>query len=399
MRIVRLSTVLLPWHSAAPARGDFQPITAARVWWSLVLLVVLGLLGGCAAIERNYEAALLLGDLRAGDGPSRLKDRAPEPVRETVGYEAYGRTFVADVYQPGEPARAVLMLMHGFSEEGKDDPRLTAVASTFARARFTVVVPDIESLRRFEVRVDNVEDVLAAFQYAQREGLVEGRPLGAAAFSYGVGPVMLAALEPDAREQVDFMVAIGGYYDIVEALGFVTTGWFREDGEWVYREPNIAGKWLVLPAYTHRLEDENDRRLLREIAERKMADPEADVEDLAQQLGPDGRAMYDLTVNEDPQRVTELVRRLPEDVRAELRALDLANEPLQELHARLLLIHGRDDDIVPPTHSMALAEAVGDEQADLRLVGGLYHVDIDPGLRDAWRLWRAAAALLRLRDG
>jgi pimeloyl-ACP methyl ester carboxylesterase len=83
---------------------------------------------------------------------------------------------------------------------------------------------------------------------------------------------------------------------------------------------------------------------------------------------------------------------------ADIDALDLANKDLTLLDARLLLIHGYDDSIIPYTESIALAAALPKEQARLYLVDGLAHVDLEPGLRSRFRLWRAIHALLVERD-
>ena len=64
-----------------------------------------------------------------------------------------------------------------------------------------------------------------------------------------------------------------------------------------------------------------------------------------------------------------------------------------------MLVHGRDDPIIPETESMALAAAVGAGRARLYLVDSLDHVDPKPaGLVDRLVLLRAIAELLEIRD-
>jgi pimeloyl-ACP methyl ester carboxylesterase len=129
-----------------------------------------------------------------------------------------------------------------------------------------------------------------------------------------------------------------------------------------------------------------------------MADLAAGLDDLAAQLHGQGRALYAFIVNHEPQRVPELLRQLPPGIRADIAALDLANKDLVPLGARLLLIHGYDDSIIPYTESIALARAVPEGQARLFLVDGLAHVDLEPGLRSRFRLWRAIYLLLGERE-
>jgi pimeloyl-ACP methyl ester carboxylesterase len=218
------------------------------------------------------------------------------------------------------------------------------------------------------------------------------------AFSYAAGPAILAALEAEIREQTRFILAVGGYHDLVEVLTFFTTGWFRQDGNWQYLEPNEYGKWVFVLSNLGRLEAPADRVLLRAMARRKMADLEASLDDLAGQLRGQGRALYAFITNRDPLQAPALLQQLPAGIRGDIAALDLSSKDLSRLGARLLLIHGYDDSIIPYTESIALAAAVPKGQARLFLVDGLAHVDLEPGLRSRFRLWRAILALLAERD-
>ncbi len=67
--------------------------------------------------------------------------------------------------------------------------------------------------------------------------------------------------------------------------------------------------------------------------------------------------------------------------------------------ARLILIHGQDDPIVPFTESLSLAAAAPPGDVDLHLLGSLAHVELSvASLKDGWQLFRAAWDLLAARD-
>ena len=156
----------------------------------------------------------------------------------------------------------------------------------------------------------------------------------------------------------------------------------------------------VRPRQRLAVPEPQDRALLSEIAQAKLADPDADVRRLEAALGSGGRAMIALVRNADPERVPELVAALPDSVRRDIEYLDLSRRQLRDLRAHLLLIHGRDDPLIPATESLALAAAVPPGHADVFVVGNLSHVEIQPGaIPDTLLLWRAAYRLLTLRDG
>ena len=66
----------------------------------------------------------------------------------------------------------------------------------------------------------------------------------------------------------------------------------------------------------------------------------------------------------------------------------------------MILVHGRDDRIIPAGESRNLAAALPAGRGHLYLVDHLAHADLEPGdWRDVLVLWLAAYRLLELRDG
>ncbi len=368
----------------------------------LLVLLALFALTACSP-GRTIESWRVLEDIAAGAGPSTLKEVTPAPTRQAITYRVQGRAYAGDLYRPGEAAKAVLVLVPGAARKGRDDPRLVAFATTLARARFTVLVPDIENLRALYVGPEDVRSIADALRHLAARGELPGKPsLGLVAISYAAGPAILAALESDLRDRVRFVLSVGGYYDIEAMITFFTTGRFRETPEqpWRFMAPNAYGKWIFLRANARRVEDARDRVLLAAMAERKLADLDARVDDLAARLGPQGRSIHDLLANDDPDAVPVLIAALPQAVRADMAALDLSRAGLSRLGARLILLHGRDDAIIPFTQSLALAAAVPEERVTLCVVDNLAHVDLGPGdLTDALRLLTATYRMLALRDG
>ena len=340
--------------------------------------------------------------MTAGAGPSTLKEITPSPGREAIVYAVEGHTYAADLYRPGDAARAALVLVPGAAERGKDDPRLIAFATSLARARFLVLVPDIESLRALTIGPGDSGRIADALRHlGGRAEVPKPGALGLVAISYAAGPAILAALAPYLRERVRFVLVVGGYYDMTAAVTFFTTGRYRDgpDVPWRHRTPNAYGKWVFLRANAGRLENDRDRWLLDAMARRKLADLEAPLDDLAARLGPEGRSVHALLVNKDPQAVPGLIAALPDRMRSDMMALDLSRADLSRLAAELILLHGRDDTIIPHTESQALAAAAPAGRATLWLVNNLSHVELGPGgLPDALRLLAAAYHLLALRD-
>ncbi|MDP2834032.1 MAG: hypothetical protein Q8Q28_12230, partial [Pseudomonadota bacterium] len=409
-------------------------------------LALLILLAGCAP-TRHYEAARVLQDIAAEQGDSRLKQTRPAPLRQAITYSVSGRSHRADLYLPGPLAgcvencpRAALVAVPGAVPLASSDPRFTAFATTLARAGFAVLAPEMPGFRQMRVRPSDAREIADAFDYlASRPELSPGGRAGMFAFSYAVGPVILAALEEDIRDRVRFVVGLGGYHDLPRAVRFFTTGWFvvpparkppsrppggpsqswdgpaidlsEHEGQWRQITPDDTGRMVLVYASLDYLPDAAaDRELFERMVALRSRDPQADLAPLAAGLSAAGKAVYALAVNSDPARFPELLAGLPEAMRADIDRLNLARHDLKPLKARLYLVHGRNDNLIPYPESLALAAAVPEGQAEVFLIHRvLGHVDLSfsnllswhfwrEDLPDLWRLWRVIDLLLAERE-
>lgn len=343
------------------------------------------------------EAVQLLAALAApGSGPP-----APGIQVLPVQVPAGPRMLPADLYRPTGPPQAGVLMVPGVAQQGKDDPRLVAFARALARAHFAVLVPELPGVRDLQASASDVAEVAAAFGWlaAHPTWAPAGRA-GIVGHSYALGPALLAAMQPELQGRVRFILGVGGYHDLRRVITFFTTGYHRAPGDatWRHLAPSPYGPWIFVLSHAERLASPPERAALRAMARRRLQDPAAPLADLEPALGAEGWALYDVIRNRDPERVPDLLERLPVTLRHELDALNPALLPAARLRARLLLLHGYEDRIVPFTESVALDRALPVHQARLFLVHGLAHVDLsDMPILDRWRLLCAVEALLAER--
>lgn len=365
----------------------------------LLVGVALGF-ASCCVPRHPIEAGFVLNDMAKGGKSGPLKRQQPEPRRESVSYSVDGRTHRGDLYLSGDTWKSGLVLVPGAAEEGKDDPRLVAFAESLTRARFAVLVPDMPNVRRFQLGARDVRDIADAVVWlASRDDFTRGKGVGIAAASYAVGPAVLAALEPDARRHASFVFGVGGFYDFERAITFLTTGCYRgkTDNEWHRRKVDAYAKWTFALSNASRLRDATDGERLASVARARLGNPNAAVPQLIAQLGPEATAIHRLLVNEDPECVRTLLQDVPDYLLAEWKQLNPAAANLSRLQAELILVHGRDDTMIPYTESIALADAA--PRARVFLVDALAHVDLERlRIIDAVRLWQAVGALLSGRE-
>lgn len=348
----------------------------------------------------------MMADMAAQAGPSRLKRKTFAPGRETVDVEVGTLVNPADIYLPVEPPRAGLLLVPGVARGGKDDPRLINFANTLARLGFAVLVPHLESLKDLSVRPFHAQIVAASFMALCRNPLwaPEGRA-GIGGLSFAMGPGVLAAVTPGIAEHVRFVFCIGGYFDLWAQARFVTTGAYRalhlagEVAAWQKMVPDHYGRWVLAASLAPHIVDEPSRAAVQSMIDRRQPDAHAAIDDLLLQVrDPDAQALLNLIQNTEDDRFDELVAALPPQMSADLDALNVAGRDLSHLKARLILVHGYEDNLIPYVQSQALHCSVPAGQSRLYLVGGLRHVTMErPGPLSIWRLLSSMTALLAER--
>jgi fermentation-respiration switch protein FrsA (DUF1100 family) len=367
--------------------------------WVAVLILLTTLTSGCVPYLGDSEAALALEDISAGSLPSRLKEQTPEPVRRTVAYEVDGRSHKGDLYLSPEGANAGIVLVPGVVPAGKDDRRLVTLAKTLARLRFAVLIPELEGLRRYRVRTSDVRDVADAFRHLRSLPELQAQDsVGIAGFSYGAGPVLLAALEPSVHKTVEFVVLLGGYYDLRTIVTYFTTGYYREnsENEWRRLSPHPYALQVFTLSNTDLLDRARDRAALRQYVW-EIHDDVIAAAAVPTNLAPDAKAFFALLTNKDPNQVATLIKGLSPRIRNELDGLNPASHDLSRYRAEVIIVHGRGDNIIPYTESVSLARALPNKKAHLYLIDGFAHVDIGLERKDIPRMLRAMEQLLEHR--
>jgi dienelactone hydrolase len=345
---------------------------------ALLLLVVIFF----SQIRLGFITGLFLWDMLDGStvhapGRGKLAWVTATPEKKRLEITEGNQKIPADLYyHPGKEKRAAILLTHGIIEDGKDDPRLIRFAHSLARVGFVVLVPDLKGMRSFRILFSDVDDIVASFRhFAALNDIVDETKMGLMGFSYAAGPTIMAAADPAVQGRVKFIVSFGGYYDPVNVIRFITTGAYEYGDEKGFLQPEPYGKWVFFMNNVDYVENDKDRKILREIFKNEQMNAAANVASLLAQLSPQGKYLYELLINKDPARVEDLVKKIDPRVQDFLRKLSMA--PLvPSVGARFIIGHGSTDPLIPYTESLRLADAVKDKSrvhvAVLRL---FTHVD------------------------
>ncbi len=298
------------------------------------------------------------------------------PVVERLQIPRGEQKIATDLYRSrDEKKRAAILLTHGIIEDGKDDPRLIRLAHSLARTGFVVLVPELKGMKSLRVHFSDVDDIVASFRYLVSREIVDREKIGLLGFSYGAGPTFMAAADPSIRDRVKFLASFGGYYDPVNVIRFITTGYYEYGNEKGFHEPEPYGKWVFFKNNVDYVKDRRDREILRWMFEKEEKGATKEARSYLAELSPQGRHLYDLLTNKDPARVDDLVKKIDPRVQEYLQRLSLA-PVIPSLKAYLIVGHGDTDPLIPYTESLRLADALPDkDRVHVAILKVFAHVD------------------------
>jgi hypothetical protein len=281
----------------------------------------------------------------------------PKVDQVTIPYK--DGSLAADLYLP-KNVKKTMLAIHGANELGKDDPRIANFGNTFARSGIAVLIPTINNITREKFTPEATEEVLAAYTWLTEK--YQNTESGMMAFSVASGPMFLAAADDKIKNNVDYLISFGGYYELKEVLRNVTTG--------ADRDP-----------FGHELIDQQYRRL----------------------FGTD-ESVIQLLSNTDPAHFDRLYDQLSPHVKHFIEDLT-PKEHMNKLTAeKIMLVHGDPDYIIPMSESQGLKTALG-ERAELTILKSFSHVNVQlPKINPAniinyyvpefWKLYKLILSVL-----
>ena len=290
------------------------------------------------------------------------------------------------------------VLAHGLHFDGPADHRMVRFASILAGAGFIVVIPFLPGYTSMVVDETAITDFARAFEAVfERGDLVDGRAPGVFSISFGCLPAIRLASAPQTRERVGALVLFGAYADFADAMRFCMG----------VGDPDLPRDVLNQPAVFMNLLHEADEAIhaawleyVRATWSRpEMKTPERYrpvAERIAAALDEAHRELFLIGCDVLPGAFARVEQALDEGIRNRT-YLD-PRPHMQGIRCPVRIIHGMDDDVIPPTHLGLLRDAMP-THVDVRAgMTGLYGHSSPAGgtsLRDGLQEGRSMIGILR----
>jgi acetyl esterase/lipase len=297
------------------------------------------------------------------------------PRRTTVQLRYDGRTSTATLYEPGsEGLHGGVVIFLGVAPAGLDDPRVVRLGDGLARIGLVTLIPRSQDLVDSKVDPGEIDEVIAGFDYLASLPDVDPHRIGIGGFCIGAGLSLVAAEDPRINQRVALVNSFTGYDDLSSYAVSILT----HSIEPFPPEPGVKRvPWEPAPNAIQVLQDHlisldpnaAERDLLRAAAR----DPKAPRPDAAR-LSPVGRAIWSALTSRDPATIEKLLRELPPNDQEIVRRLSPSTR-IVDLHAKVFIMHDRDDNTVPYVQSRMLAAQLRPGQAEYDEFHFFKHVD------------------------
>ena len=366
---------------------------SASVVASVTIFIVLTPQG-----RAGYHTALFV--LQMLDAPVKPQSWfTDDTLRQEVHYLTPDGTATADIYRlPDGKPRAAVLLFLGANDTGRDDERAVNLGHALAGAGYVVMIHWSPKMGlQSNIDPDEPEKLVWAFQYLEERGYVDRDRVGLGGFCVGASLALVAAADPRIRDRVHFVNAFGPYFDAESLLLQAASRSVVYESEGDAWEPDPLTLRVLANELIETLSDSSEMEMLRHHYLEDQATTPVDLD----ALSPSGRTVARLLDGVEPHEAEALYSALPTTFHNDLIRISPSTH-VGELRARLLVMHDRDDQLVPVAESRRLVKAAR-ERTDVRYTEFLAFDHVVPGpggvftrLGQGVRLYRHMYEVIRM---
>lgn len=380
----------------------------------MLAFVILAIVGAYVAAPYARATSLIVRAADMGGRVEQLANLRARRVETNAPHTVPTRHggVPAQFYRPDTASDRTVLVMPGINSTGIEEPRLMALAADIAASGFTVMamsLPDLQQYRITPRATDVIEDAVAWM--AGRSDLPGDGSIGIVGVSFAGGLAISAAGRDSIRDEVAFVVSLGGHGDIRRVMRYLATGEAPQVAGVDPHPPHDFAVAIVLygladrgvlpadqvPALRAAIETFLLASQLTVFSQEQAAPVFARAREMTHTL-PEPSRTYMQYVNDravdalGPVLARHLAQRGDDDPAL---SPELATPPA----APVFLLHGHDDNIIPAAESVLLGERLRAAGVDTRVLlsGLLTHASVNPAASagDAWKLVSFWADVLR----
>lgn len=284
-----------------------------------------------------------------------------------------GVRYDVDVIEPPKKVHGVIMLVHGMTVLGNRDERLIVLGHALAQAGFRVIAPDFPCIRTLTISEQQIHRIGEAMEAVLHhpELAPRGR-LSLLAPSFSGALSLSAASLPHLAGQVDAVCAIGAFSHVESVIEYLMKDAHADPyGRYIVLKKllaatDLAGETFLLDALDAAIQENINasRRERGASPTDQLGQPALSV--VMERFAPEQRQLAQRLFDDAAFRIALLEQASPV-LAPEFQALNVANR-LDTLKARVFLLHGSHDRVIPRHQSERLNAQMAERRKSASLV-------------------------------
>ncbi len=368
----------------------------AAVVVAVIAVLMFGLHGSA-----HLRAVGLLLRIENPANPHWIARWTASPVEETLTeVPILGGTIRARLYVPkSNPDAPGMVIVHGLHHLGIDEPRLVAFSRAISASGIRVLTPELLSLTDYKVDHASVDLIGDSARFLSR---MAGKKVGMLGLSFAGGLSLIAAADPRYAPYVSFVLAMGAHDDLERVCRFLVTNRIqRPDGSVLEMKAHEYGALILIYSHVEDFFPTQDVSAAHEALRLLLWEKPEESKKITEGLSPESRKKMDLLYDHHQDELAGEIEASITRHRADMVPVS-PHGRIGGLHVPVLLLHGSDDSVVPPSELLWLKQDVPRQQLRASLISPIFtHVDMRsrPALSDTLQLVQFMAQIFELTDG
>jgi pimeloyl-ACP methyl ester carboxylesterase len=364
--------------------------------WILLLVVLLSIAAYLLRFDlASYSLLRHFTDPQASGPLLRWVTRSV--TTEDVSIPTADGPVRARLYMPvGVKHPAGMVAIHGIHHLGMDEPRLMSFARATASTGLAVLTPQVDSLADYHVDRDSIPVIGESAVWLDNRLGDHGVTVTGISFAGGLS--LLAAIDPKYAPHMRALVLMGAYDDLARVSRFLATGMQELPSGKV--EPHPAhdyGASVFVYAHLNQFFPAGDLAVAHEALCEWLWEHPENAKPLIAKLSPASQAKMDALLERRIDEVRPEILNAIHTDEVELAKISPRGH-MANLRVPVYILHGAEDNIIPPAESLWLAQDI--PHADVRevlITGAFSHVDPekDAGVIEELKLVRFIGDVLR----
>lgn len=332
-----------------------------RAWRKLFIAFLLAsaLVLGCLYLFSFLRAASLIYSFSLSRPPLAVRAYM-KFFRHSTGQVDFsipgknGPVPVRMVFPLGSTQAPIVVLVHGLAPQGNKDWLLNVVALRMAQIGLRVIMPNLSSEQHRLMRSSDLDDIGAAVQWSAS---TSGKRVALFGISFGGGLAMAAAEMPQYSNLIKMVFSDAGYNSI-DRLGHYYIGQkvMAPNGSPYPESPPGSGPLLMAFQHLDEMVPKQDLIAIRNVILGEALNESGGPAPL-HVLTPTQNKIYNELRTAKTPEMREKYLRLLGHHQAEMAAIS-PDRHLNGLHAPLYILHGVEDNSIPPEETLwTLSEA------------------------------------------